>query len=336
MEFLRQWQRGRLSAGVIVSVLIHLAVIAALWQARLPSKEHAKRGEPLIVELPKLDDSPPPGRPGTPERPMPKAAVARPAPRMLPSPPPKAVAKVETPPSESQRPSRDSTANPEPQPPVASAPIPKANDGDVPAPKVERPKAAEPPSADRPAADRAAVVPPAAPQPQVASLPQPLHPAAPSAPNTLTALRRGGPGGAGGSGQGRGGIEGEPIALDSQDPRYNDYLEQRRRMLQSKMTWPCDKISKKRGECEDRDEDLLVVFGILKSGQLAFIEFQRPSSQPIYDEFSANVIKLASPCPPVPAAMFAELPLRSTGVPIRVHFRYRYHVDVSYRMLLMP
>ena len=65
MEFLRQWQRGRLAAGVAVSIAIHLALIAVFVWGRLPGARYdVKRGEPLIVELPKGDDSPPPGRGG--------------------------------------------------------------------------------------------------------------------------------------------------------------------------------------------------------------------------------------------------------------------------------
>jgi hypothetical protein len=105
-------------------------------------------------------------------------------------------------------------------------------------------------------------------------------------------------------------------------------------MLQAKMTWPCDTFSRKRGDCEDRDEELFVEFGILKTGELAFIEVRRPSRQTIYDESSENVIKLASPFPAVPATMLAAMKPGSTGVPIVVHFRYNW--TVSYRMLLGP
>src|SRR5207245_10331578 len=67
MEFLRQWQRGRLATGVAVSVAIHLALAALLLWGGLPAARYdVKRGEPLIVDLPKAEDSPPPGLGGTP------------------------------------------------------------------------------------------------------------------------------------------------------------------------------------------------------------------------------------------------------------------------------
>jgi len=50
IEFLRQWQRGRLAAGVTVSVLLHLVLVALVIGLRLPGTRYeARRGEPLIV-----------------------------------------------------------------------------------------------------------------------------------------------------------------------------------------------------------------------------------------------------------------------------------------------
>src|SRR5262245_26359206 len=72
VEFLRQWERGRLAAGIAVSILLHLALILLAVGVRLPGRIDVKRGEPLIVELPKGDDSPPPGLGGAPDsRPSP-------------------------------------------------------------------------------------------------------------------------------------------------------------------------------------------------------------------------------------------------------------------------
>src|SRR5205807_2304428 len=76
-----------------------------------------KRGEPLIVELPKGDDSPPPGRGGVP--------MSRPAAPAAPS-APTAVTKPAPRPAE-RRPAAP-TPRPEPERRVASAPLPKAPD----------------------------------------------------------------------------------------------------------------------------------------------------------------------------------------------------------------
>jgi TonB family protein len=336
LEFLRQWQRGRLTAGVIVSVLLHAALLALLVGGGLPvGKYDVKRGEPLMVELPKEDDSPPPGAPGAPEprpaAPPVAAPPAPPAPKVAatpPSPAPKPAARPAPRPEPAERAPRS-----EPERRVASGPPPPAPEHD-PAPA---PPAA---AAATPAPPAPARAPDATPQIERAPQERPagerlaaLPPSSPGPPDVLSALRRG-QGGAGGSGRGRGGIDGTPIPLESEDPRYNDYLEQLRRMLQAKMTWPCDNFSRKRGDCRDRDEDLMIEFGIYRNGQLAFVEVIRSSSQPVYDENSANTVKLASPFPPPPPAMLAAMRPGSTGVPILVHFRYNYTVD--YRIRLMP
>src|SRR5438270_657545 len=63
----------------------------------------------------------------------------------------------------------------------------------------------------------------------------------PPVSDSRSALRRGGRAGAGGAGEGWAGIEGEPIPLDSSDPRYNDYLDRVRRMIKEKWGYPCIK-----------------------------------------------------------------------------------------------
>ena len=63
-------------------------------------------------------------------------------------------------------------------------------------------------------------------------------------------------------------------------------------------------------------------FGILKSGQLQFVESYRSSEWAIYDEYSLNAIRLAQPFPPVPPALMASLRPGTTGVPIAGHFNF--------------
>jgi TonB family protein len=151
---------------------------------------------------------------------------------------------------------------------------------------------------------------------QVASLPQGSAPQAPPAPDMRTALRRG----AGGTGlASRGGIEGDPIRLDSEDPRYNDYLEQIRRRIQDKWGYPCVKTER---SCEYKEAALEIDFGILKDGRLQFVQVVHNSDYQIYDEYAETAIKLASPFPPVPQAMLAAAKPGSTGVPIRARFVY--------------
>jgi outer membrane biosynthesis protein TonB len=151
---------------------------------------------------------------------------------------------------------------------------------------------------------------------QVASLP-PGGPARPSASDVRAALRAG----AGGRGQGRGGIEGDPIPLDSPDGRYSDYLEQVKRKITEKWGYPCVKNTRTR-DCEAITTSLDVQFGILKDGRIQYVEIVRVSDNAIYDEYAVNAILLAQPYPPVPPVMMQAMKAGSTGIPIRARFSY--------------
>jgi TonB family protein len=145
-----------------------------------------------------------------------------------------------------------------------------------------------------------------------------------------SALGRGG--GAGSSrGGGRGGIEGEPIPLDTRDGRYSDYLEGVRRRIKAKWGFPCVRNERTR-ECEYKTTSLVVHFGILRDGQLQFVEVVEPSGYPIYDDYAVNAIKLAAPFPPVPAALMSAMKRGSTGVAILA--RFNYIVETSLTNLL--
>jgi TonB family protein len=145
-----------------------------------------------------------------------------------------------------------------------------------------------------------------------------------------SALRRGG--GAGSAkGGGRGGIEGEPIPLDTSDGRYSDYLDRLRREIKSNWGFPCVKSEATR-ECEPKTTSLVVEFGILKDGRLQFVDVVQSSGFPIYDDYAVNAIKLASPFPPVPPAMLVAMRRSSTGVAIVA--RFNYVVDTSLTNLL--
>jgi TonB family protein len=145
-----------------------------------------------------------------------------------------------------------------------------------------------------------------------------------------TALR---PGGEAGSlqGAGRGGIEGEPIPLDSSDTRYNDYLDRLRRRIKANWGFPCVKDEATR-ECEYKSVSLVVHFGILKDGRLQFVDVVESSGFPIYDDYAVNAIKFASPFPPVPPSVMTAMGRGSTGAAIAA--RFNYVVDTSLTNLL--
>jgi outer membrane biosynthesis protein TonB len=306
--------------GIAVSLVGHLILLAALVEVRPPSKVFTvDRGEPLIVELPKADEQAERGQ-AAPAPPTP-AAKAPPAPKVQP-PAPKA-----TPPSPAPRiaraepPTPKVTEAPAPEPPKASTPAvqePPTPEGVRPAaaPKPAESQANDPSRTPEPQPRQAE---PASPAPQVAAVPPPREPAI----DGLSALRRRGPGapGAGGFGEGRAGIEGEPIALNSTDKRFSDYLIRVKRMIQEKWTYPCIKNSSTR-ECEYKSAQLVIEFGILRDGRVPYVTVHQPAAWDVYDSVAVNAIKLASPFPPVPASLMEQARPGSTGVPIMAHFHY--------------
>jgi outer membrane biosynthesis protein TonB len=160
---------------------------------------------------------------------------------------------------------------------------------------------------------------PTSPPPRVAAVPPQREPTI----DGLSALRRRGPGtgGAGGRGESWSGIEGEPIPLDSTDPRYNDYLDRVRRMIKEKWGYPCIKDAAS-GHCDYKSARLMIVFGILKDGRVPMLEVTMQSGYGIYDDYAANAIRLAAPFPPVPQALLATAAPGSAGVKIVAAFQY--------------
>jgi TonB family protein len=161
--------------------------------------------------------------------------------------------------------------------------------------------------------------------PQVASVPPGGPPRGAGVPDMRSALRRG----AGGRGEGRGGILGDPIPLDTPDPRFSDFMGQVKRQIQAKLNYPCIK-NPGTYVCEPKDTQVIVQFGILKNGRLQFIELWIPSQWSDYDTSSMTAVRLAQPFPPVPPAIMATLPPGSTGIPITGRFMYQ----VTYSTLI--
>jgi len=97
-------------------------------------------------------------------------------------------------------------------------------------------------------------------------------------------------------------IEGEPIPLDSKDPRYKGYLDKVNGMIRSKWTYPCVKNAST-GRCDYQSTQLVIEFGILKDGQVSYVRVQKTSGFAIYDEHAVSAVKAAAPFPPVPDAL---------------------------------
>jgi periplasmic protein TonB len=291
-------RRALLIAGVC-SVLLHVLLAALVLLGGIWSQpRQAKKGEPLFVDI--APDKPQEKAPaGNPSRPP--GAPARP-----PSPPPApkaAEAKVRV--AEAPRPAPTPPAPTAPAPPTPKAPeqVAKA------APEPPAPKAPpEPAPAPKPAETS-----PTPPTPQAAPAPREPHgpaenrvasPPAPQGPMTArssggidlpAAMLRRPPGqGGGGLQDGRGGVEGEPVPLDTPDPKYQDYFRILRERIQAKWTYPREAGDRGIGGA------LLIEFHIAKDGRLAYLEIRRSSGVEILDEYAVNAIKLAQPFPPVP------------------------------------
>jgi len=249
----------------------------------------AKRGEAILVDIApdKPRESAPLGNPSRPVGPnapelprqaapptpsVPKAAPAPAAPRVAEAP--------------KAPPAAPKSAEPAPAPKAAPS-APEPDQGQI-AKAAPQPPAAQP-QPPAPAAD-----------PRVASAP-------PQPPPAAAMFRRGGGGGLKG---GRGGIEGDPIALDTPDPKYQDYFRQIRERIQSKWIYPYEASSRGIGG------ELQIDFGIAKSGELQFIERRRTSGIELLDDYAIRAVQLASPFPPVPDA------ISKGGLPINGTFKY--------------
>ncbi len=262
----------RLSVAVGVSLLIHVSLVAlGLLFNQFAPRVFVKKGEPLFIELAKPEEEPAPrGNPALP-----------PGPPVRPSPPPaKPTPKIETArPTPKPEPARPAPAKPAPEPAptqVAKATPPLEDEGTKAAARKE---AAKPESS----------APPPAAEPRVA-LSKPHI----DLPPSLQGGTGGRPGGGGGLREGRGGIEGEPIPLDTTDPRYTDYFERIRRQIKENWIYPREAGERGIGG------QLLIEFAIRKDGWLAFVELKRSSGVTVLDQYALNALKLAQPFPPVP------------------------------------
>jgi TonB family protein len=310
--------------GIACSLAIHVLIIALVIYLGGPGSTYqTKRGEPLFVELPEMKEQAPPGNPAErtpPTAPTPPARPASPPPaparvqppaptKPAPPEPPRVAARPADPERERPAPPQE---KPAPRPPEPPAPESKTA---MPVPAPPAPAPAPPAPTGPPVVAAQPPAPPSPPSPSRGGSPGPQIAAIPRDPVfDLKSLGRGS--GAGGRGQGRGGIEGEPVPLDSPDPKYSDYLDRVRRAIKDKWGFPCAEGAPDRYGCVRREGELIIEFGIAKDGHVPFIALKQSTGSPNMDSFALNAIKLAQPFPPVPDV------ISKTGFPILARFRY--------------
>jgi len=116
------------------------------------------------------------------------------------------------------------------------------------------------------------------------------------------------------------GIEGEPMPLDSTDPkydkRYDEYFRRARGMIKKQWAYPRVKHSFR--PCEYLDADLVLEFGILKDGRVPYVIVEKPFLYAVYNEYAVKAVRTAAPFPPVPEVLLGE----RKGLSIRAAFRY--------------
>jgi outer membrane biosynthesis protein TonB len=206
--------------------------------------------------------------------------------------------------------------------PVPATPAPAATPAPPAAPAPAAPAATATRSSEPPASSSAPA--PRGDQ-QVASAPPAVNaPSGQAYVPDVRALRPGAGGTFGATGTGRGGVEGDPVALDNSDPRYGDYLARVKLAIERNMIYPCVKDPHGR-VCEYKPAQLLIEFGIKKDGALAFIQVRQSAAYQIFDDVSQNAVKLAT-FPPMPESLRRIHP---TGLPIVARFRYETTLSLN-------
>ncbi|MBI2528055.1 MAG: TonB family protein [Candidatus Rokubacteria bacterium] len=307
--------RRVLLVALVCSVALHALLAASVYLAgALGPTIIVKRGEPLFVDIaPDRPEEPAPrGNPARPvgpeqapparraqEPPVPKAREARPRVAEAPKPAP-------VPASPQQQVAKASPAPP-PETPAPRAPEPAP----VPGPQARAPERESPAPPTQPTESTPSEGRPGAARPAPASEPGGQMLAKTRAGLDLPAamLRR--PGGGGGLRDGHGGVEGEPVPLDTQDPKYVDYFGKLRERIKSKWIYPREAGERGIGG------QLLIEFHIAKDGHLQLLELRRSSGVEILDEYAMNAVRLAQPFPPVPDI------LGQKGLPVSGLFSYQ-------------
>jgi protein TonB len=261
-----------LALAIVTSVLFHLFLVVpfVVIPGFLQPAQYSKRGEPLLVDI-------------APERPEEKAPLGNPSrpvapPEVRERPAPSAPAR---PPARARAAEAPRAPAPRPTLPAPAAPQTLAKAEPTPEPMIKTPE-------PRPTTPESQPSQAAPSQPSVSAPPQVAVARPPDS------MRRQPGGGGGLAGGGHGGVEGEPIPLDTPEPKYQDYFNKIRERIKSKWTYP-----RQAGE-RGIEGELLIEFHIAKDGRLEFIALRHSSGVAILDDYAMTAVKLAQPFPPVP------------------------------------
>ena len=116
-------------------------------------------------------------------------------------------------------------------------------------------------------------------------------------------------------------IDGEPIPLNSTDPRFSGYLRQVSNMIREKLIYPCLK-DVTTGRCEYKAAMLTIQFGLLQDGRVADVAVTKKAEWQVYENAAVTAVRIAAPFPPVPPKLMATAKPESPGIPITANFFY--------------
>ncbi len=105
---------------------------------------------------------------------------------------------------------------------------------------------------------------------------------------------------------------GDPIPLDTPEPKYRTYFDKVRERIKAKWVYP-----RQAGE-RNIESELVIEFHIAKDGRLEYIELRHSSGTQILDDAALSAVKLAQPFPSVPDELLSDGLLVISG-----QFRYQ-------------
>ncbi|PYM04708.1 MAG: hypothetical protein DMD82_13610 [Candidatus Rokuibacteriota bacterium] len=108
----------------------------------------------------------------------------------------------------------------------------------------------------------------------------------------------------------RGVVEGEPIPLDTKDPKFRAYFRTLRRQIKERWRYPREAADK------NIQGQVVLEFGIAKDGQLDHVTVRSSSGADVLDDHAVMAVRLASPFPAVPDQ------IGPAGIPVLVIFEY--------------